>query len=291
MNILHYRGHIPFDNLSNISGSCFGIDITSKGLHDVVYRTAGIFEPEFQNIKNIVSSSDFIRSDESGYPCYIFTAQGKFWGWVVSNGVEVVVLIRPSRGTCVLEEIIPKDYDGVMLHDFYTSYLPFKNAEHAGCWSHILGDSDELGKTCGREGKMIDDELNYQFAEIKKVKDNHKEGTIHARHVEEKLKRRIVALTKRKWRRKNVVKFIERLQEIKDWLFTCLRYDFVPATNNDSERDIRKLVLSRKISGCHRSELGIHSREIMMSIMLTEIHKGNNPIEFIRNGIMRDNNS
>jgi transposase len=291
MNVLHYRGHIPFDNLANISGSCLGIDISTKGLQDVIYRTTSIFELDFQNIKNMVSNSDFIRSDESGYPCYIISIKGKFWGWVVSNGVETVVLIRPSRGTCVLEEIIPRDYSGVLLTDFYTSYLPFKNAERAGCWSHILRDSDELGKTCGKEGKQIDDELNYQFTEIKKVKDRHKEGTVHSRHIEEKLKSRIVALKRKKWRQEDVVKFVERLQEIKDWLFTCLRYSFVPATNNNSEGDIRKLVLSRKISGCHRSELGIHSREIMMSVILTEVHKGNNPIDFIKEGIMRYNNS
>lgn len=127
--------------------------------------------------------------------------------------------------------------------------------------------------------------------EIKKIKDKHKEGTPLAKRIEEKLLRRITALSKRKWRRKNVIKFIERLQKIKIWLFVCLRYDFVPATNNDSERDIRKMVLSRKISGCHRSELGVHSREIMMSLILTETHKGNNPIEFIREGIMHYNSS
>jgi len=291
MDILHYRGHIPFDNLATISGSCFGIDITPKGLHDLIYRTANVFEPDFQDIKNAVSKSDFIRSDESGYPCYVGLTQKKSWVWNVSNGVETVVLLRPSRGTCVLEEIIPRDYSGIMLHDFYTSYLPFKNAEHAGCWSHLLGDSKELKQDCGKEGKMIDEELRYQFGEIKKVKDRHKEGTPYAKHVERRLLLRIAALSKRKWRREKVEKFVGRLQEIGDWLFTCLRYDFVPATNNDSERDIRKLVLSRKISGCHRSELGIHSREIMMSLILTEIHRGNNPIEFIRNGIMAYNNS
>lgn len=289
MDILHYQGRIPFDNLANISGSCFGIDITAKGLHDLIYRTADIFEPEFQAIKSAVSDSRFIRSDESGYPCYVGTTQKKSWVWNISNGVETVVLLRPSRGTCVLEEIIPRDYDGILLHDFYTSYLPFKNAEHAGCWSHLLGDSEELSTDCGKEGKMIDEELRYQFGEIKKVKDQHKEGTLHAKRVEKRLSRRITALSKRKWKREKVEKFVERLQEIRDWMFTCLRYDFVPATNNNSEGDIRKLVLSRKISGCHRSELGIHSREIMMSLILTETHKGNNPIEFIRKGIMSYN--
>ena len=102
---------------------------------------------------------------------------------------------------------------------------------------------------------------------------------------------RLVALSKREWKRERTGKFVDRLQEIREWMFTCLRYDFVPATNNNSEGDIRKLVLSRKISGCHRSELGIHSREIMMSLILTETHKGNNPIEFIRSGIAAYNNT
>lgn len=153
MGTLHYQGHIPFANLANISETCFNIDITSKGLHDLIYRTAHIFEPEFQNIKNAVRKSNFVRSDESGYPCYTTLPHKKSWVWVISNGIETAVLMRPSRGTCVIEEVIPIDYKGIFLHDFYSSYLPFKSAKHTGCWSHLLGDSEELKVECGTEGE------------------------------------------------------------------------------------------------------------------------------------------
>ena len=74
-----------------------------------------------------------------------------------------------------------------------------------------------------------------------------------------------------------------------DQWFTCLRYDFVEPTNNTREREIRKNVIARKISGCHRSEQGKRAREIMMSTILTEQKKNQNPFDFISNTIKNYN--
>ncbi len=49
---LHYVGAIPFQRLSQISGNLFGIEITPVGIHNSVYRTAQIFEPTFNEIRD-----------------------------------------------------------------------------------------------------------------------------------------------------------------------------------------------------------------------------------------------
>jgi hypothetical protein len=168
MNTLHYRGRIPFENLSDTSGSCFGIDITPKGLQDVVYRTAAIFEPDYRRTEDAISESKYVRSDETSYPYN----QEKWWVWNLSNGVENLVVIRPSRGARVLEEHLNngKDYDGILQCDFFKSYQSFKNAKKAGCWRHLTGDSKDLSKEWSKEGKIVHDELKEMYAEIVKLK-------------------------------------------------------------------------------------------------------------------------
>ena len=59
-----------------------------------------------------------------------------------------------------------------------------------------------------------------------------------------------------------MAKFAERSVDFKDRLFTCMGYKGAEPTDNSSERDVRELVLARKISGCHRSEIGAHHREM-----------------------------
>ena len=53
--------------------------------------------------------------------------------------------------------------------------------------------------------------------------------------------------------------------------------------------DIRKVVIARKISGQHRSPLGVHSREIMMSTILTCPKRGINPFELVDQNISEYN--
>ena len=42
--------------------------ITSGGIHNAIYRTARIFEPTFQTIKNRIIGLNYVRSDETSYP-------------------------------------------------------------------------------------------------------------------------------------------------------------------------------------------------------------------------------
>ncbi|EQD31963.1 IS66 family element, transposase, partial [mine drainage metagenome] len=118
MTSLHYLGGMPFNKLSLISGTGLGIEITTKGMQDVIYRSAEIFEQDFRGIEDAVKHSKYTRSDETSYP---FNRE-KWWAWNISNGIENVVTIRPSRGANVIESYIGEDYDGVLQCDFFKSY-------------------------------------------------------------------------------------------------------------------------------------------------------------------------
>ena len=80
-----------------------------------------------------------------------------------------------------------------------------------------------------------------------------------------------------------------RINKYLDQWFTCLKYEFVESTNNAREREIRKEVIARNVSGCHRSERGAHAREIMMSTILTAQKRGKDPFRLIREGIEKFN--
>jgi hypothetical protein len=282
--MLHYQGAIPFDRLSTISENCFDTKISPGGIHNVMYRTAKIFQPNFNRIKRRVTKSKYVKSDETGYP---FNGR-KYWLWNISTNKDVLVLIRNSRSSRVLKELFGDFLDGVLNSDCYSTYGKFKAKEYQKCWAHILRDVKDLAKH-NEEGAELHKILLQMYNYIKKVKEEKQENTQKVKVWTRRAKKKISSWLDKNWESKAVLNLILRIAKyINDW-FTCLKYQYVEPTNNSSERDLRKNVLARKISGQHRSELGMRSREIMMSTILTLKKRQKNPFSFVRNKIEKYN--
>lgn len=281
---LHYVGTIPFDRLSKISGNLFEMEITAAGIHNAIYRTAEIFEPTFEEIRNEIINSEYVRSDETSYP---FNGKN-WWLWNLSNHNASLVLLRNSRGQDVLRETLGCQFGGILNSDCLPVYDNFGVGVCQKCWAHIL----RFAKSAAEEdayGKKINEMLKEMFWYIKEVKAKHLEGTKEVMDKIERMKGEILSLRKNKRRSRITERLRKRLQKHVNSWFTCLEYDFVEPTNNLSEQDIHKSINSRKISGQHRSIVGTHCREIMMSTILTKQKNDVNVFDFIQRGIMQHN--
>ena len=283
--MLHYQGMIPFDRLATISENCFDTKISPGGLHNVIYRTAkNIFHPNFNRIKRRVIKSNYVKSDETGYP---FNGK-KYWLWNISTNKDVLVLMRKSRGSKVLKELFGDFLDGVLNSDCFSAYGKFKAKEYQKCWAHILRDVKDLAKH-NEEGVELHKMLLRMYNYIKKVKEEKQENTQKVKVWTRHAKKKIISWLDKNWESKAVLNLVLRITKYSDDWFTCLKYPYVEPTNNSSERDLRKNVLARKISGQHRSELGMRSREIMMSTILTLRKRNKNPFGFVQNKIEKYN--
>lgn len=281
---LHYIGTIPFDRLSKTSGSCFGISISPGGLHNVIYRTARLFRPNFEKIKKRVIKSKYVSSDETSYS---FNGK-KHWLWNISTKRDVLVLLRNSRGSKVLKELFENFFDGTLSSDCYSGYGKFRAREYQKCWAHILRDGKDLAKY-NEEGKQLYKALLRMYNYIEKVKEGKQENSLKVKAWIRRAKKKFNSWLEKNLESKAVLNLILRIAKYSDHWFTCLKHPDVEPTINSSEREIRKNVIARKISGQHRSELGMRSREIMMSTILTAQKRNINPFEFIRNKIIEHN--
>lgn len=282
--MLHYIGTVPFDRLAKISENCFGVDITPAGIHNVIYRTADVFESRFNRIRNRIANSKYVGSDETTYS---FNGK-KYWLWNLSTKKDVLVLMRNSRGAKVLEEIFGDFLDGVLNSDCLRTYDRFKAREYQKCWAHVLRDAKDLAKH-NKEGDELYEMLSRMYKHITEFKADQRENTRESRLWVKEQKNKILSWLDRRLESKAVLNLVLRLAKHLDGWFTCLKYPYVEPTNNATERDIRKEVVARKVSGLHRSDLGLHSREIMMSVILTLQKSGVNPFKFVQNSIERHN--
>ena len=132
------------------------------------------------------------------------------------------------------------------------------------CWSHILQDSKELARDFGTEGKYIHRKLKEIYALANGL--DHK-GTSE---MVEQFKGEIFQLTQKHYRHLTVRKFVRNLyyRDVEN-LFRFVTDPEIDPTNNISERELRALVIIRKISYGSRSRRGANATAMLLSVIQT----------------------
>lgn len=240
--------------------------ITPSALNEIIFRVANAAEKDYENMKIRIRNSIKVYVDETS-----FSVLGRNqWLWVFRTENEILYVLRPSRGSNVLEEILGKEYSGTVICDCWRAYnfLAFANIQR--CWSHLMRKSKELLTVAG---KNMHEKLTALFNEIKVYNSaNHTSEERLAKYEEMtgKLKELIGYYSKYP-ELESVVKYINF--NLENW-FTCIKIEGIEPTNNFAEQSIREPVLVRKIIGAFRSETGKGNYEKLASIIASWQLKG-----------------
>jgi hypothetical protein len=131
------------------------------------------------------------------------------------------------------------------------------------CWSHILKDSKRLAKDFGANGKYVHTKLKQIYASATGLEHKGTDEMV------EQLKGEIMQLLDRHYQSLTVWKFVKGLNRDIEGLFRFVTDLEIDATNNISERELRALVIIRKISNGSRSRRGANASAILLSIIQT----------------------
>ncbi|MBA7680157.1 IS66 family transposase ISCku7 [subsurface metagenome] len=96
-----------------------------------------------------------------------------------------------------------------------------------------------------------------------------------------KLFRRLDQFLETIYKDQDAKRLIKRLKRHKNELFTFLDFEGVSPYNNHAEQQLRKPVITRKISHQNRSEQGAKTQAILMSLFRSTELQGVNPIDTI----------
>lgn len=69
----------------------------------------------------------------------------RYWIWVFTTLTDTLIVIRRSRGKRVLEEVLGKDFKGVIVCDGWRSYPAFTGHIQRD-WAHLLRGADWLAE-------------------------------------------------------------------------------------------------------------------------------------------------
>lgn len=275
VSMMKYSERLPLRKIKEALQNRFNLKISAASIFDFTRRASNRIKNEYGNITGRIRKSEVANIDETS----IRVDGSLYWIWMFV-AKDTLAVIRNSRSRAVLEEVLGKDYKGIIVSDGWKSYSSFAYIQQR-CWAHLLRESDFLERNLGAEASVLARDLHELYDELKsKLKENPPpdERTRLKEYAIQKMEIIVNKVTNNKLGR-----FVRKIRKAGDSWFTFVINPKVPSTNNIAERELRECVVQRKIIGTLRNEKGTEIFERMMSVTATWKRQGLNPYEMMAN--------
>jgi len=238
--------------------SFYHITLSPACINNSLHNTSLELEPFVQQIRNGICGSDSAYFDETKYSINGNTG----WIWTAVNHNSCFITVENSRGRNVLQQHFGS-FNGVAICDGWMPYKIFNTRQR--CWAHILREAKHYSEKLDTDNAVALykslQELFVYVTSHKMQKPNYFLYDSAALSLEQ--------IILRYSNDKSLQKFLTKLNNAKNNLFTFLLYDTVEPTNNTAERALRESVICRKIRGCVRNEKGCQMFGNLMSCIMT----------------------
>ena len=254
---------LPCNKVCSYFMDMFNLKISEGEVIGILRQLAVAYGDYYAYLEKLVKLARVKYSDTTSW-----RINGKnYVAWVFIAVGVVLYKIRKSNNHKAGLSFLNKQQGNVLVVDRISAMRLF--AKKAGfllqlCWSHILEDTRQLAENFGAEGIYVHKKLKEIYALAKGL--DHK-GTIE---MVEQLKAEVFQLTLRHYRHSTIRKFVDNLYyRDGDDLFRFVTDAEIDPTNNISERELRALVIIRKISNGSRSPRGANATAMLLSIIQT----------------------
>ena len=245
-----------------------GCDIKPSGVINAFHRVATLFEPALEDLKLIYRNSGVKHADETGWR--IDGQSG--WAWLFCNQNISIFRHAQSRSQKTVREIIGlEQLPGVLVVDRYNGYNRAP-CQIQYCYAHLLRDVKQLKK------EFPDDEEVHEFVQqlsalltgaMKLAERERNSSNRNFLALAKEIKEQIIQLVASPAKHLGITDIQNIFHKHKRRLYHWSTSRDVPAHNNFAEREIRQIVIARKVSFGSQSELGAHSRSVLASVLHT----------------------
>lgn len=283
VTIGRFRWNLPYAKIRDVLSLSYGLTVSDGEIARLLATSGKLVGPKWQEIVEAIRLGKRVHCDETGW----WVDGEKAWAHVFSSGEATLYAIHDTRGKGVAEKALGNDFAGVRITDCLPNYKNLPGS-HQICWAHLTREAFEnQEREPNTERRLLSRELNAIYSRLRKETDQWEKDS--AQRAKRWCEKKLDALLARSSHDPPSRRLMERLQNFRPALFTCLDHSGVPSDNNEAERSLRKLAVQRKISGGSRSWKHAGIRATVMSVIET-LKKENDDVlaglqTLIQNGI------
>ncbi len=263
----------------------FGVKIALGTVSNTERRVSEYCKDAYDQLVMEIKSSEQIHADETGHK----NKGMRYWAWLFTHSKATVLMLKPSRGMKVLQQILP-EFKGRIISDRYAAYNYFPQKNRQICWAHLARDFERIANsshlTVSVYGKYLRSGAQELFAGHRALRDNMITKQLFFRRLS-KLRRRQMYYLKQLLKIENIPRVHNSVQlmiQAESMMWTFLQDPLrIPLMNNAAEQQIRPFVIYRKKSFFTWSERGDRFLERLISLHLTWKQNNKNPFEQLYN--------
>lgn len=275
---LNYGFGIPQRKIPAILKQAFNLEVTQGALSHDAARRCGHLEFEHEQLREKIRSRPVVHTDDTGWR--VGGQRAQLMVFTTPEG-ETLYQIRLQHRNEEVREVLPEDWPGTMVTDRGRSYDAriLQGMKQHKCTYHVLSSIQQvvdikLGKDryFGLELKDLSQQGIGLWNARKQGQVNDDEYALQAHvlqgKIDEHLEQRELGDVDNDRLRRELAKHNDRGN-----LFRFFLDPQIHPTNNLAEREVRAGVIARKVSQCSKTWTGAHRREVLQSIIRTEIRK------------------
>ena len=282
--LMKYHQGLPYDKTVKFFEDFCGLKVTDSGLVQALQRISRWLNVEECVILAAIRASPYLHIDETGWKI----AGSNHWLWNFVNEKLALYRIRCSRGRKVPEEILTKEYSGVVISDFLSAYDKTGRLRQR-CLVHLTREMKRVIEldTCAasrqayKKLKRILEDA-YRLNEGRKSLSN----LTFCRRLR-RLEVRLFDFACATYASKHWQRISARLLKYYKEILTFLKVPGLSSHNNLAERMIRPNVIFRKISFENMSTKGALAHEVLMSLLQTLRLQKIIPSQFFKRAYLR----
>jgi transposase len=246
-----------------------------------------VIQNEYQKLRSSIKSSAMTNTDDTGWRVEAELAFMMGFKTVTA----VVYQIRQQHRSLEVQEVIPKDYAGVLVTDRFKTYdaKVFAKVKQQKCFSHLLKNTRVMIDQAKGRAKDFPVAVRSTLKSALKLHHQLKAGSVSEKQFGISAKRWRTVLTKQlRERTKPLTRVNERLRSDlakhlnKGNLLRFLEMPEVSPTNNAAERILRPLVIFRKLCAGSKTWSGARALEAYSSVIQTARLNGSSGFEVLK---------
>ncbi|MGB8226450.1 MAG: IS66 family transposase [Sedimentisphaerales bacterium] len=237
-----------------------------SSLIDAMQKLAGMLKDVPKGLIKAYRLAPVMHADETGWRMN----GDNGYSWLFCTPDISIFRFRNSRSSSVAKEVLGgKPLAGVLVVDRYNGYNKMPCSIQY-CYAHLLRDVKDMEKDFpeNAEVKVFVEALAQQLANAMTLRTlDITKGQFKQQAA--RIKNAIIGITNGQARHPAIQNIQDIFRQKTDRLYHWADDRNVPADNNLAERELRPLVIARKISFGSQSEKGARTREILMTVLHT----------------------